>query len=167
MSKDLTVKDYERVQKILYDILNAANLNSEYTIRLSNGFLKLSNISEQMSDNCSFQMVGDAQSAILQTSVDADDIGCFDTTWFTPYSEEETNTTSKPDEVFEGFIQHSQKFVKDLERMREIVNTSLQLIDTTLSTTKEIEALAKDGKKYLKEKDKHDSKNHSNRDIHS
>jgi len=167
MSKDLTVKDYERVQKILYDILNAANLNSEHTIRLSNGFLKLSNISEQMSDNCSFQMIGDAQTAILQTSLDADNIGCFDTTWFTPYSEEETNTNSKPDEVFEGFIQHSQKFVKDLEQMREIVNTSLQLIDTTLSTTKEIEALANEGKKYLKEKDKHDSKNHSNRDIHS
>lgn len=167
MSKDLTVEDYERVQKILHDILNAANLNSEYTFRLSNGFLNLANVSEQMSDICSFQLVGDTQTAILQTSQEADNIGCFDTTWFTPYSEEETNTKSKPDEVFEGFIQHSQKYVKDLERMREIVNTCLQLIDTTLSTTKEIEALAKDGKKYLKEKDKHDSKNHSNRDIHS
>jgi hypothetical protein len=166
MNKDLTVEDYEMVQKILHDILNAANLNSEYTFRLSNGFLNLANVSEQMSDNCSYQMIGDAQTAILQSSQNADNIGCFDTTWFTPYPEEETDTKFKPDEVFESFIQHAQKFVKDLERVREMVNTSLQLIDTTISMTKEIETLAKDGKKYLKEKDKHDSKNYSNSNIH-
>ena len=167
MSKELMTEDYERILKTFRDIKNTSDLCSENLSRLTNGFSLITDISERISDNYSFQLVGDAQTAILQTSFDADNIGCFDTTWFNLYQEEETETTSKPQKVFEDFIQHAQKYVKDLERMKKMVNTSLQMIDTTLSMTKEIEALATDGKKYLKEKNKHDSKNHHNSDIHS
>lgn len=158
MNPGFTEKDYARVEGILQDIKNASNLCSDYMYRLSNGFSKMAESTDWISERYFDGLNGWALSEILRTATKSDNISIFDTARFKRGIED---TEEKPDtdieETFDKFTEEAADLVKDLEYVKEMVNTSLQFINTALEKTKEIENLAKDGKKYLKEKDKDDS----------
>lgn len=168
MNPGFTEKDYTRIEGILQDIKNASHLCSDEMYRLSNGFSKLADSTNWISERYFDGLNGWALSAILRTATESDNISIFDTTRFKRGIEEtEENPRAELEETFDSFTEEAADLIKDLEHVKEMVNTSLQFINTALKKTKEIENLAKDGKKYLKEKDKHDPENHNNRDLHS
>lgn len=155
MNPGFTEKDYQQVEGILQDIKNASNLCSDYMYRLSNGFSKMAESTNWISERYFDGLNGWALSAILKAATESDNLSIFDTARFKRGIE---NTDENPDtelkETFDRFTEEAADLIKDLERVEEMINASLQIINTTLEKTKEIENLAKDSKTYLKEKDK-------------
>lgn len=168
MKPELTEKDYEQIEKILQNVKSASNNCSDCMYRLSNGFSNMSVSSDWISERFYDGLNGWSVSALLKIMTVSDNLGCFEMTRFKRGLEKEDGEQeTELEEVFDNFKNEAAEIIKDLERLREMIETSLKFVNTAIEETKEIQKLATTGRTYLKEKDKHGKETNSHGNEHS